>query len=428
MGIFDSMRDRNQSNTTNPNGEKHFRNVIKNSGAGELLIWRQPEEDFNTSSTLIVNPGEKAIFINNGVIEEVFSNGSYKLSTENYPFITRLRTLFTGGVSTFNCIVYFVREAISPEVFWGTDSPIQLRDKHLGIATKLKARGSFKVNIDNPELFLTKFIGNNVNFQTSEDLTRFFGTQFQGKIKPLIARAINDSDTEILGIDCRIDEITDIVSPYIATMVGEYGVGLADFTISAIDVDDDELRRRYDEIGIDSYQTIKMAGAEAQARVISAHGKVEEVNVMGDNWGRIQSRDILSNISENPGSGGIAAAGAGLGMGMAAGGMFNGMSQQTFSPMGNAAQGQPGGAVPPPILQSQFHIYVNNQQFGPMTINDIKPHVLTGQVTKETLVWKEGMANWAPAGQVAELSVLFNPGPAVPPPVPPMPPTMPPTI
>ena len=34
-------------------GKKHWADVIKNTGPGELLIWRQPEEDFNTNSTVV---------------------------------------------------------------------------------------------------------------------------------------------------------------------------------------------------------------------------------------------------------------------------------------------------------------------------------------------------------------------------------------
>ena len=86
-------------NSVNPNevnyigGKKHFTDVLKNSGDGTLLIWRQPEEDFNTHSILIVEPGEEAIFVNNGKIEEVFTSGRYKLITENYPFLSRLQIL-----------------------------------------------------------------------------------------------------------------------------------------------------------------------------------------------------------------------------------------------------------------------------------------------------------------------------------------------
>ena len=53
-------------------GKKHFTDVIKNSGHANAIIWRQPEEDFNTNSTLVVMPGEQAIFIKGGVIEQIF--------------------------------------------------------------------------------------------------------------------------------------------------------------------------------------------------------------------------------------------------------------------------------------------------------------------------------------------------------------------
>lgn len=98
---------------------RHWANVIKNTGAGDFLIWRQPKEDFNTNSTLIVMPGEEAIFIKGGVIEQIFENGTYKLSTENCPLIGRIRNAFTAGVSTFNCVVYFVRTTHSMKVFGG---------------------------------------------------------------------------------------------------------------------------------------------------------------------------------------------------------------------------------------------------------------------------------------------------------------------
>ena len=58
MGLF----DRNPNEAAFVGGKKHWADVIKNSAPGELLIWRQPEEDFNTNSTLIVMPGEEAIF------------------------------------------------------------------------------------------------------------------------------------------------------------------------------------------------------------------------------------------------------------------------------------------------------------------------------------------------------------------------------
>lgn len=306
-------------------GRKHWADVIKNSGSGELLIWRQPEEDFNTNSTLIVMPGEEAIFIKGGTVEQTFDNGTYKLSTENYPFISRLRNAFTGGISTFNCVVYFVRKAHSVEIRWGTDSPIQVRDKMLGIATKLRARGAYKIQIGDPVKFLEKLIGNNVFYQTQEELNKYFINEFQSKIKSVIARAINESDTEILGIDSRLDELSDTIEPFMQEILDDYGLKCVKFTVAAVDIDDDELRRRYDEIGIDAIA--KMRNAQADKAVMG---------ILGDDWGKQQAANILGNLSMNPGAGGVAAAGAGMGMGMAAGGAFGSMAQQMFAPMSSS--------------------------------------------------------------------------------------------
>lgn len=333
MGLL----DRNPNEIAYVGGKKHWADVIKNSGPGELLIWRQPEEDFNTNSTLIVMPGEEAIFIKGGTVEQIFGNGTYRLSSENYPFISRLRNAFTGGISTFNCVVYFVRKAHSVEIRWGTDSPIQVRDKMLGIATKLKARGSYKVRIDNSVKFLEKLIGNNIPIQLQEELSKYFISEFQSKIKSVIARAVNESNTELLGIDARLDEFSDMIQPFMQEILDDYGLKCVKFVVSAIDIDDDELRRRYDEIGMDTIEKMRHALADKSV-----------VGVLGDDWARLQAAKILGDLANNPGAGGIAASGAGLGMGIGAGSVFGSMAQQMFAPMNNAfpQQGQQQQIMP----------------------------------------------------------------------------------
>ena len=314
---------KNPNESAYAGGKKHWTDVIKNSGPGNLLIWRQPEEDFNTNSTLIVMPGEEAIFIKGGVVEQTFDNGTYKLSTENYPFISRLRNAFSGGISTFNCVVYFVRKAHSMEILWGTTSPIQVRDKLLGIATKLRARGAYKIQVDNPQKFLTKLIGNNINTMNQQELLDdYFANEFQSKIKSSITRALNETQTELLGIEAHLDEFAEAVEPFFGEVFEDYGLKMITFSIAALDIDDDEIRRRYDEIGMDAIA--KLRNAQADKGVM---------DVLGDDWGRQQAANILGAVAANPGSGGVAAAGAGLGMGMAAGGIFGNMANQMFSPM-----------------------------------------------------------------------------------------------
>ena len=319
MAIF----GKNPNEAAYVGGKKHWTDVIKNSGSGDFLIWRQPEEDFNTNSTLVVMPGEEAIFIKGGVIEQVFDNGTYKLSTENYPFISRLRNAFSGGVSTFNCVVYFARKTHSMEILWGTSSPIQVRDKFIGIATKLRARGSYRIQIENPQRFLTTLVGNTVNsVEQQELLDDYFANEFQGKIKSSITRALNETETELLGIEARIEEFAEVVAPFLSEAFELYGLKMVKFTIAALDVDDDELRRRYDAIGMDAF-----------AKVRSAQADKGVMDVLGDDWGRQQAANILGAVAVNPGAGGVAATGAGIGMGVAAGGIFGNMANQMFAPM-----------------------------------------------------------------------------------------------
>ena len=319
---------KNQNESAYTDGKKHWADVIKNNADGNLLIWRQPEEDFNINSTLIVMPGEEAIFIKGGVIEQTFDNGTYKLSTENYPFISRLVNAFTGGVSTFNCVVYFVRKAHSMEILWGTDSPIQVRDNFLGIATKLKARGAYKVQVVNPVIFLENLLGNNVRYKTQDEITLFFRNEFQSKIKSCIARAANESTKELLGIDERLDEFSDSINPFIEEILVGYGIKLIKFSVAAVDIDDDELRRRYDEIGMTAIEKMRFAHADKSV-----------MGVLGEDWARQQAATILKDLANNQ-SDNVAAAGAGLGMGIGAGSIFGSMAQQVFNPLNPQTQQQ----------------------------------------------------------------------------------------
>ena len=362
-----SLFKKNVNEIAYADGKKHFADVIKNTGSGELLVWRQPEEDFNNGSTLIVMPGEEAVFIKGGVIEQVFSNGTYILSTDNYPFISRLRNARTGGVSTFNCVVYFVRKALSIEVKWGTDSPIQVRDKKLGIATKLKARGAYKLCVEDVGIFITKMLGNNISCQHPQELDNYFFNEFQSKIRTVIAKTLNEQEEELLGIEARLGEFSVAIMPFFQEVLNEYGLKCVNFAVSAIDIDDNELRAKYDAIIMDMFEqtrqgdvtaanTIKQGKAEVEvetmrgqaeakvklqqglvdAQIMIAQGKAEKeiMDCLGESgWSKQQAAEILKTLANNPGNGSLATAGAGLGMGMAMSGPFASLANQMISPI-----------------------------------------------------------------------------------------------
>ena len=116
---------------------------------------------------------------------------------------------------------------------------------------------------------------------------------------------------------------------------------------------------------------------------------------------------------------------------------INAFRQQTMGGMNNMGQmgGAPqmpgqkgmGGAPQMPgmgaaIPQVQYFIGINGQQYGPCDWNKLQQLVQQGQFTQQSYVWKNGMAQWEFAGNVAELAPLFQ-GTA--PQMPGMPPTMP---
>lgn len=393
MGFFSKKSDSGSSSPKNK-----WTSVLKNLGFGGEMIWCHPEEDFNINSTLIVQPGEEAIFVKNGLIEQVFTNGTYTLKTENYPFLSRLINMFSGGESCFNCKVFFIRVASSIELTWGTDGPIQVRDKILGVQTDLRARGAYKVVVSDSGKFLQKLIGNRIQSFSPQDIKKYFGQEFLGEIKSCISRVIIDSDQEILGISSRMTEIAKMIEPIMRQSLAEYGVELQKFVISGIDVAEDELRHRYDEIGIDAIAKIRNAQADKGV-----------MDILGDKWQQQQQYDILRNMSMQSGDA-IAASAANLGMGMAAGAAFFGMGNQA---MQQATQ----QTAPPPPPVSQWYVYINGQQIGPVNVQQVQSYITSGQMKQQDLVWKNGMANWASADSVPEIAALFGP-PTPPPPVP----------
>ena len=80
---------------------------------------------------------------------------------------------------------------------------------------------------------------------------------------------------------------------------------------------------------------------------------------------------------------------------------------------------------------ADYHVLVNNQQQGPVPMEQLQQMKNTGLITKDTLVWKNGMGGWAKAGEQQGLQNLFAVATPPPPPVaggtlPPAPPSPPP--
>lgn len=316
-------------------GKKHFIDVIKNNGANTYLFWRQPEEDFNTHSKLIVMPGETAIFVEGGNIVQQFSEGTYELTTNNYPFISRLKNALSGGISTFHCVIYFFKNADSMELKWGTDDPIQVRDKVYGIRTSVQARGSYKVRIENPALFLEKLIGNNVRGLNQNELNKYFKNEMLMQIKSCVSKFLLLYENEFIGIGAYAGEISEAIQPQINETVSKYGLRCVNFAISYMEPD----QTKYDAIDEAQIERIK--------REKQGIGENAFMNQLGSNWDKMKRASIIETLAQNEGAGNITAMGAGLGMAMGVGSTIGNMANQVFQ---NASETQNMQSYEDPIV------------------------------------------------------------------------------
>ena len=139
------------------------------------------------------------------------------------------------------------------------------------------------------------------------------------------------------------------------------------------------------------------------------------MGVIGDlhKYTQFKTAEAIGDPAKNPN--GMAGGGMGMGMGFAmANQMGQAMSQPPQQPPAQAPQAQ--APAPPPLPQKkQYHVAFDGEQKGPFDVGALQSYVQSGQLTRYTLVWTQGMTGWSPASQVPTLASLFG---SMPPPLP----------
>jgi len=162
------------------------------------------------------------------------------------------------------------------------------------------------------------------------------------------------------------------------------------------------MRPDFEKIGLE-LTSLFVENVSLPPEVEQAMDKRSSMGVIGnvEQYAKSQAADALRDAAKNPG-------GAGMVMGMGVGSVLGGQ-------VAGAAMGGGGGGGPPPMPSMSFFVAINNAQAGPFDAGGIRAKVASGELKPETLVWKQGMANWAPARDVGELAAFLN---AAPPPLP----------
>lgn len=313
-------------------GQKHIIDRIENTGDGDLLFWRQPEEDFNTNSPLIVYEGTEAVFLNNGRAEGILGPGKHNLITDNIPFLSRFRNLLSGGISTFPCRIYFVKTNVSKEIGFG--GRIKVNDPVYDVTMPIQFYGGYNVIITNSGKFAEKLVGDGQYRIDRQGLDDWLKSRLSQTLQVCMRKAFKNSGEELIDTCEQADVIAGQVSKLFAVELEEYGMILEKLAFESLEVDEQSVE----------YQQFSANKMARMGKKMDAQGDVqayqEYAQVQDGLWEKFQGREILKDLANNPGAGGVASAGAGLGMGIAAGSMVGDIAKSVFSTMQQPQQPQ----------------------------------------------------------------------------------------
>ncbi len=323
--------------------------------SGDTLIWKFPREgnEIKNGAQLIVRESQAAVFMHEGEIGDVFGPGRVALTTRNIPVLTTLKSWKYAFNAPFKCDVFFVSTRQFTGLKWGTKNPIMLRDPEFG-PVRLRAFGSYCIRVNDPAAFIRQIAGTDTLFQTDE-----FTGQLRNILVSRFADALAESKIPMLDLAANYNEMGDLLGGKLQPEFDEYGTALTKFLIENVSLPDE---------------------------VAEALDKRTQMGLVGNlsQYTQFQTAEAIEAMAANP-SGGSGAMGmiAGVGMGNVVGGAMQGATQP--------------------------------QQAGPFTPEQLQQMIAQGQIDRETLVWKQGMAGWEKAGEVSDLAGLFG---AVPPPLP----------
>jgi len=330
------------------------------------------QNEIKNNAKLVVREGQKAVFVNEGQLADVFKPGTHTLNTKNLPILTTLKGWKYGFDSPFKAEVYFVNTRLFTDEKWGTKNPVMLSDERFGL-TEIRAFGTYSFRIGDAGKFVVDVVGtdgNFTNYEVNEHLKSLIVTRFTDTVGeanlPLELYAANTSE---LSETCQ-----EVMKPEFERV----GIELEKFYIENVSMPEELKKEIFEYSRLDKLDLSKLSQFKA-AKAMEAAAKNE---------------------------GGTAGAGMGMGMGFV-------LAQQMGTLMGQPAQ-QPftsqqpqGTALPPPIpVQVLYYYAANGQQLGPVSFDKLKELFANRTINRDSLVWKQGLMGWTALKEIEELKAI----------------------
>lgn len=413
------------------------------------LIWKwhpagaQPgnnnrENAIRWGSSLRVKDGEVAVFVynqKNGVMQD-YIEGPYDeiIKTENLPVLASIIGLAYDGGTPFQAEVYFINLARIIQVKFGVPffDIYDPRFADFGVPVAVRGTVSFR-------------IADYREFIKLHRLNSFRLDDFQKQIRDAVSRYVKDTvantpaanNIPVIQIETKTAQINDVVEYDIRERLKEgFGVLVSGVDIGAIEIDKssegyrqlmavtkDITATRIEAETQDYVERLRIQREEGQ---YAMHKQTQTANIGAFQVEKqaevgIAGAQALGQMGAN-GAGDVNLSGGGEGFNMAAmmasmavgGAVGQNIAGAMNNMMGGINQQTAPGAVPPPIPTAAYHVAVNGQATGPFALSTLAQMTANGQLTGDSLVWKNGMAQWEKAIVVDELKGLFSKMPPIP--------------
>lgn len=447
MGLFNKKNEGGLMDVIRCDEKEYL--IWKWRPAGEEVNTTKKENTIRYGSSLRVKDGEVAVFVypgENGNQDFIEGPFDQTIKTGNFPVLSSIVGAAFGGSSPFQAEIYFINLAGLIQTRFAVPFFDVADPRFLDYAVPVAVRGDIRFKITDYKEFIK--LHRLINFDL-EDFKSQIKSAVSKYVKGVVANIPAEKGIPVIQLERKLTEINDVVEESLKKRLqNEFGITVGSVDIDAIDIDKtsdgyNQLKAVTQDVTTQTIQrqtNANLTNMEENLRIqregmaqaqrlqnesanLSAFQleKQAEVGVEGAKaFGQMGANgagnlNLGGGLGMNP-AGMMAgmAMGSAIGQNMAGmvGGMMNGMNQQVPPQANN---------VPPVPGNESYHVAVNGTATGPYTVSVLSTMAANGQFTKESLVWKSGMANWQAAGSISELAGLFA---GTVPPVPPVPPQM----
>ena len=415
------------------------------------LIWKwhpagsQPgnnsrENAIRWGSSLRVKDGEVAVFVYNqkdGTMQD-YIEGPYDdiIRTANLPVLANIIGLAYDGGTPFQAEIYFINLARIVQIKFGVPFFDVYDPRFIDFGVPVAVRGTISFQIQDYHEFIKL---NRLHNFSLEDFQKQIRDTVIRYVKDTIANAPSAHNIPVIQIESKTAQINDAVEYDISERLKEsFGILVSGVDIGAIEIDKtsegyrqlmavtkDVAAIRVEAETQDYVERLRIQREEGQ---YAMHKQAQTANIGEFQVEKqaevgIAGAQALGQMGAN-GAGDVNLSGGGDGFNMAAvmasmavgGAVGQNIAGAMNNIMGGINQQTTPGAVPPPIPVVAYHVAINGQAAGPFDMSVLAQMVADGQLTTDSLVWKNGMAQWAKAGTLDDLKVLFaNAMPPIPP-------------